>query len=158
IDHDVENVAIDRRIRAARELAEKHTGRAWLTQTFRLTLPGWPCGDWPEWSFGLALLTGYGMGAGYAVRLPIEPVQSVPRVKYYAFSGVLQTMPGSDYQAWLDYSPPLVCPGPLSHWPGLQSGKLAPVEVTFVAGEAAADSVPARAVEAILLTLSYWYE
>lgn len=131
-------------VAAAREMAEGHTGRKWVTQELRLTLPGWPCGS--------------AAGVAGAIRLPVEPVASVDAVKYYAADGVLTTLPDSLYQAWLDHSPPLVAPAPLASWPAIQADRLGPVRVEFTAGYGDAGAVPAALRAAIRLCLAYWSE
>src|SRR5262245_41313326 len=110
IDHAVEDADLTRRIRAARELAEKHCGKAWLTQTLRLTLPGWPCGlsgsaGWLWAGSDWGWLAGWRWAEGETIRLPVEPVQSITSVQYSDVSGVLQTFPSGSLQSWLDHSP-----------------------------------------------------
>jgi uncharacterized phiE125 gp8 family phage protein len=141
VDHDAEDGAIAAWIAAARELTERHTGRRWVEQTLRLTLPGWPCDRG-------------------AVRIPVEPVTAVGAVRYYATGGTLTTLAaGADYQTWLDHSPPLVAPAPNGYWPAVQTGRLGAVQVEFTAGYGAdAAAVPGMARSAVLLALAYWYE
>src|SRR5512137_379977 len=72
-------------IPAATSWAETATGRALITQTWKLLLDGFPSGlgGW---------LGGYvTTGAASAITLPKPPLQSVTTVKYVDESGVLQT-------------------------------------------------------------------
>lgn len=144
---------------AATLLAERETGRRFVTQTLKLTLPGWTDAyrEWPGGLAGVQLTSLLAADLGGAICLPVEPVQSVSTVKYYAADGTLTTLAGTEWQTWLAYSPPLLAPAPAKSWPGLQSGKFGAVEVTFVAGYGAADAVPAAAKNLILLTVGYWY-
>jgi uncharacterized phiE125 gp8 family phage protein len=137
-DYHGEDAAVARAISSARELAEAYTGRRWATQQLRLTLPGWP--------------------RDRLVRLPVEPVASVDAVKYYAADGTLTTLAaGTDYQAWLDHSPPLVMPAPLGVWPASQVGRAGSVVVEFTAGTATA-AAPSSLRSAILLLVEQEYE
>src|ERR1051325_11329554 len=61
-------------IAAARRLAEVFCGRAFLTQTWDLTLDAFPSGWGPRWPATL--------GGRDAIRLPRPPLQSVSYVKY----------------------------------------------------------------------------
>jgi uncharacterized phiE125 gp8 family phage protein len=144
VDHTDEDPDIMRAIRSARRAAEKETGLRFVEQTFKLTLPHWPCGQpWPGWE--------------NAVALPVEPVALVEEVRYYDFAGTLTTMPDDGYQTFLDHSPPLIAPAPQSWWPTLQPGRMAPIEVEFVAGTAAT-VVPDELVQMMKLLVAYWYE
>lgn len=145
IDWAEEDALVARWIAAARELTEEYTSRRWLTQTVRLTLDYWVA-DRDDWW----------PGVGQVVRLPVRPVQSITSIKYYDIAGVQQTMAAGAYQTWLEHEPPLIAPTPLTVWPTLQSGRIGGVEIVFVAGEPTTATVPARAREAILLTLGYW--
>lgn len=137
IDLDTEDALVARWITAAREYAEEHTGRAWVNQTLKLTLDDWPCDG--------------------CIRLPRDPVPSVSSVKYRDVNGTLTTLVAdTDYQVWLEHSPPLIAPAPNKVWPPLQTGRLKAVEVEFVAGYGASSGWPARADAAIFATLTYW--
>jgi hypothetical protein len=159
VDWDDEDDLFDIWVPAARELAEDYGRRRFVTQTLRLTLPGWvDC--YENWPTGLAAVALNGMLPGdysRALRLPVEPVQSVSSVQYYATDGTLTTLDAGLYQTWLAHSPPLILPAPGQSWPGLESGRVGPVRVTFVAGYGAATAVPRKAVNAVLLTVGYWY-
>lgn len=144
VDHDVEDSLIASWLIAAREMSEIHTGRRWISQAVRLTLQDWPCEE-----IG---------GVHGAILLPTDPVLSVESVKYYATTGTLTTLAVSEYQTWLDHSPPLVAPAPTKVWPTVQADRLAAVQVAFTAGYADATAVPEGAKAAILLCLAYWYE
>lgn len=133
IDHDEEDELVKVWISAARRLAEEYTGKRWATQTLRMYLPGFPDG---------------------AIELPVEPVSSVTSVTYKDTAGDSQTLvSGTDYQTWLDHSPPLILPEPDADWPDTEFDRAQAVTVTFVAG---GGEVPDMVKSAILLTLGYW--
>lgn len=142
IDLATDDALVAKWITAAREMAEDHTSRAWVNQTLKLSLRCWP----RECTMGLP-----------AIRLPRDPVSSISSLKYYSTAGVLTTLVADvDFQTWLDHSPPLIAPAPGKVWPTCQTQKLGAVEVVFVAGYGASSGWPARAEEAIYLTLTYW--
>jgi len=143
VSHDEEDGIISSWIKAARELSETHTGRRWVEQELRATWANWPCPS---------------DGLNSAIRLPVEPVQSVESVKYYATDGTLTTLATSEWQTWLDHSPPLVAPAPAKVWPTVQANRLGAVRVEFTAGYADVDAVPEQVRAAILLCLGHWYE
>jgi uncharacterized phiE125 gp8 family phage protein len=93
IDHDDENALIEDWIKSARELAEAHTGRRFVTQQVRVTLGAFPCD--PD----------------DIIRLPVGPVASVDSLTYTDEAGATQTLAADvEYQAWLDHNPPLLAP------------------------------------------------
>lgn len=140
VAHTADDALITGWITAARELTESHTGRRWVTQTLKLTLPEWPAADRPE------------------IGLPVRPVSAVNAVRYYDVAGTLRTLDAAGWQTWLDHGPPLVAPAPAAVWPTTQTDRLAAVEIEFVAGYGAAAAVPEGAKAAIQLCLAYWYE
>jgi uncharacterized phiE125 gp8 family phage protein len=138
IDHDDENALIEDWIKSARELAEAHTGRRFVTQQVRVTLGAFPCD--PD----------------DIIRLPVGPVASVDSLTYTDEAGATQTLAADvEYQAWLDHNPPLLAPPAYESWPATKGGALKAVTVTFTVGTAVAD-VPGSVATAILLTLGYW--
>lgn len=161
VDHDVDDDIIAAWISAARELTEQHTQRRWVSQQLRMTMSDWPDGGGGSWVQGyISRTTGLtAAGIAGAVPLPVEPVVSVDAVRYYALNGTLTTLAANtQYQVWLDHSPPLVAPAPLTVWPVVQVGKLVAVQIDFTAGYGDATAVPQRAIAAVLLCLGYWYE
>ena len=134
IDHDTEDKIIERWIRAAREYTESHTGKRWYTQTLRYMLEFFPPGG--------------------EIRLPVEPVSAISLFTYQDVDDVTVTLTSSDYQTWLDHSPPLISPNPFAIWPITKYAKLNAVKIEFTAG--ATTEVPEQVGEAIFLTLGYW--
>jgi uncharacterized phiE125 gp8 family phage protein len=145
VDTDSDDALIARLITAARGLVEAQQRRALVTQTWDLTLDGWP-----EWD------RRYG---AIAIRLPLPPCQSVGPITYLDPNGVLTTMPGADYVIDLGdrMTPARVQPLRGRSWPALARVPGA-VTVRFIAGYGAAEDVPATTRQAILLLVGHYYD
>lgn len=134
-EHDL----IDALIVAARQQAEEFTGRAFITQTWKLELDAWPDSG--------------------VIELPRSPISSLSSVKYYNTSGTLTTLvDGTDYQKDITSEPARITTEPDKTWPSLETGRLNAIEIIFVAGYGAASTVPQSIKQAILLTIGAWYE
>lgn len=131
---------ISRLITAAREDAEEWQGRAYITQTLRLTLDRFPWGDGPIW-------------------LPRPPVQSVTQIAYVDSAGVQQIVDPSIYRVDTAHEPARIVPDTDQSWPDDELAPVAAVTVDYVAGygDVGAD-VPAAIRQAILLILGHLYE
>lgn len=132
-DHDD---YLDQLLLAATAAAEKYTGRALLTQTWRLTLDRFPCGE---------------------IRLPRPPVQSVTSITYTDENGDGQTLDSSLYVVAADSQPARIAPAYGEVWPATY---LQPevVTVTFVAGYGnAASDAPLEARHAVRLMVADWF-
>ena len=121
--------------RAARDLAERHTGRRLVRRSATLTLDAFPGGDG-------------------VVRLPVEPVRAVTAVRYRDSAGALTTLAESAYQTALGFSPPLLAPAAGTCWPATQCGRLGAVEIDLTVGP---EVVPPAAKQAVMLAVGYWY-
>lgn len=126
-------------IASARGAAEALTRRALITQSWTLYLDDWPDSD--------------------IIYLPYPPCQSVTGITYYDADGVQQTLTsGTDYQTEIHSEPARVTPEPDASWPGLETDRLHPVEVLYVAGYGdAASAVPQEIRQAVLLIAAAWY-
>lgn len=113
-----ENSRLQRAIAGVRELAEQHTKRSLITQSWRKTLDEFP----------------------QAIQLDRPPVQSVTHIKYYDEDGVQQTLSPSLYYLDAESEPCWVVPAAGTSWPGTDVRANA-VEVEYVTGygDAAAD-------------------
>lgn len=140
VEHSADDDLIDALVMAARQRLEEETGRAWITQTWQLTLLNPP--------------------AGRAIRLPRPPLISVTSVTYRDADGDTQTLAGSDYQVVTQVSPGLVWLSVNSGWPsGPNDGTLGLWTVTYTAGwGATAATVPGPLVQALLLLVGHLYE
>lgn len=126
---------------AARQQAESITRRAFVTQTYKLTMDAFPCGP---------------------IYLPRPPLQSVSSITYVDTAGVTQTWSASDYQVEATggpFAPPgRVAPAYGQSYPATRA-VFGAVTITFVAGYGSqASDVPQAIRQAILLVLGHWYE
>lgn len=139
-DEDTDLAAL---LAQARELCEAECHRAFITQTWTLTLDDFP--------------RGYLNGAAHytrpEIRLPLAPLVSVTHVKYYDPDGVLRTMDAADYWVAAGGDPGRIVPA-LAYWPAVQYRRPGAVEVRFVCGYGDATLVPNAAKAAILVTLA----
>ncbi len=123
-------------IPSAREQAEHRTGRALITQTWKLTLESFPA---------------------LAIILPRPPLQSVTHIKYVDVNGNLQTLDAADYQVVTEALKGYVQPAYGKQWPACRPGPGA-VQVTFVAGYGAASAVPRSIKVWMQMAVSTWYQ
>lgn len=127
-------------VNAATEAVERYTGRALITQTWRLALDDFPCRD-PR----------------SEIRLPRPPFQSVTSIAYTDSNGTAQTLSSSLYDATADLEPARIEPAYNEVWPATRNEREA-VRVTYVAGYGdTAASVPESLRHAILLMVSQWF-
>lgn len=153
IDHNDEDAQIQQWIKAAREYAEAHCSRRFVTQTVTVKLDGWP-NETNDYGFlggyGPILLSGFGPD-----ELSTTGADTV--ITYYDANGVQQTLSSTLYQTDYSNNPPIIAPIPNGVWPQTQIGKLKPISISVKAGTSQS-LVPAVIKEAILLTLTYWDE
>jgi uncharacterized phiE125 gp8 family phage protein len=122
-------------VRGITEDAEHATGRAFITQTWRVTLDSFPD----------------------AIRLAASPVQSVASVKYLDVSGVEQTLDPLDYTVDLVSEPAYIAPAPDLAWPTTYD-RINAVYVDFVCGYGSADTdVPSGVKSYILAKVASHY-
>lgn len=123
-------------IKAARVYCERATGRAFVTQTLRLTLDCFPGGD------GI-------------IRLPRPPLASVTSIKYDDTNGTEQTLSGVYYVVDTACEPGRIGLAYGYCWP-CTIDELGAVRVTYVAG-VAASAVPETVKAAMKLLISHWF-
>ncbi|MBL4757488.1 MAG: phage head-tail connector protein [Rhizobiales bacterium] len=92
-----------------------------------------------------------------AIRLAIDPVQSVTTIKYYDGSNVEQTLSGAVYALFADEVGGFITLNVDQSWPGIYS-RIDAVTVTYNAGYGAASAVPAPIRQAILMLVGHYYE
>lgn len=127
-------------IKAARIYCERATGKAFITQTIKLTRDRFPCEK-----------------ECYVIRLPRQPLASVTSVKYDDTTGTEQTMSASDYVVDTACEPGRIGLTLGATWP-LTIDQLGAVRVTYVAGYGAATAVPETIKHAMLMLVSHWFE
>lgn len=126
---------IERHVRAITKEAEHATGRAFITQTWRLTLDAFPA----------------------MILIPRAPLIALVSVKYYDADGVLQTLTTDDYLVDAESEPARVTPAPDTCWPATQT-RVGAVQVNYSCGYGADDSaVPEEAKDYILAMLEQIY-
>lgn len=123
-------------ITAAREWAEKTTGKRLLTQTLKQYWDTWPALPWT---------------------LDAYPVTSVTSIQYIDEDGVTQTWGAGNYTADTKSLPPRIFPTEDVDYPDLGQYPNA-VICTFVAGYSSTTDVPADAKAAMLQKIAFLFE
>lgn len=124
-------------ITAAREYCEMFQNRAFITQTWELTMDAWPC---------------------FPFQLPMPPLVSVSSIKYFDTANVETTWDAANYFEDTDSEPGRIG---LAHSISLPTTTLRPingVKIQYVAGYGVATAVPLRAKQAILMLIGHLYE
>lgn len=136
----VEDDLIGALIRLARRAAERHTGRAILTQTWRLKLDAFPCGG--------------------PLIIPFPPLQTLSSISYVDTNGDTQTWSSALYQTAIPSGPHAsyarVTPAYQQIWPIARS-QMEAVTVQFVAGWTSPELVPEEILQGMKVALSYWW-
>lgn len=147
VDDTAEDDLISALISASRTYCEKHTGRAFITQTWELVIDQFPA----------LPLTG--------IAVPMPPLQSVTSVKYDDTGGVETTLGTIEYEVDTASEPGWVVPV-TTGWPTSIFDGINAVRIRFVAGYAPgtdspidlAANVPASLKAAMLLHIGQLYE
>lgn len=130
VDTADDDALIGTLIAAARSRAEWHTGRAFLTQSWKLSLDAWPC-------------------AG-GIEIPLPPLQAVTSITTYALNDTATVLDPSLYQVDTASAPGRVALR-FGVVPPVDLRRINAVEIAFTAGYGSAESdVPAPIREAIL--------
>lgn len=134
--HTQEDVYIESLIRSARDYAEMFTRRAIITQTWALTLPGFP----------------------HFITLPSPPLQSVSSIQYVDQDGNTQTLSTDVYDVDTTVEPGRVVLKFNQSWPSTRDD-IAAVTVTYVAGYGLLRTdVPDSYRHAIKFLAAHWFE
>lgn len=137
IDHPDEDSLITSLIIAARQWLELATRRSFITQTLKLSLPGWP----------------------QTIQLPHPPLQSVSNVAYLTSSGETVIVESANYTVISACEPGEIIPAYSQSWPSTSLALGLPVQIEYLAGYGdTADAVPQLYRQAILLMVAHWYE
>ena len=117
------------------EDAEHETARAFISQTWAVTLDAFPVAP---------------RGGPGAIQLAKSPVIGVDHVKFYDVEGVQRTLSPADYQVDDVSEPGYVVPAPGKAWPAT-AARINAVEVQYVAGYGPSpDDVPAAIKQYVL--------
>lgn len=125
-------------IPSARQYIEEATRRAFITQTWRLSLECWPDRNYIE--------------------LPKPPLVSVTSVTYTDNGGSATVLSSALYGVDTDSEPGRVVLNYGEVWPSVTLRTMNPIQIVYVAGYGASSAVPARFKQAILLLVGHWYE
>lgn len=140
---NTDDALITAMLAAAREAVESHTGRALMPQTWQMRLPGFPSDQ-------------------NAIDLRFAPTISVTELRIVDPGGTEAVVASTAYQVETPSGPQAppgrLLPAPGTSWPATQADATGAVRVTFQAGYANADAVPAALKAAILLMLGELYE
>lgn len=137
---------------AARERAETFTRRAFIEQSWKLTLDSFPCG-------GGSILDRFNSRSlsDRCIRIPMPPLISVESVKYIDLGGVLQTMDPADYSVDIGSLPGKIDLGYGLPWPSARAEANA-VRIEFTCGYGEATDVPALIKAAMKLDIGHLFE
>jgi uncharacterized phiE125 gp8 family phage protein len=138
VDVTDDDALITRLLTAARARAEWHTGRALITQSWRLWRDAWPCSG--------------------IVEIPLPPLQSVASVTTYALDDSATVLDPATYQVDAASSPARLALK-ANVVPPINTRAMNAVAIEFTAGYGDdASDVPAPIVEAILEIVAFLYE
>lgn len=135
-------------IRRARHQTERATRRAWLTQTWKLTLQRFPYSN----EMGMD-----GYFRNRCIQLPRPPLASVTSVTYVDTDEATQTLATTEYNVRTNSSPGVVALAPSKTWPTTHTEDPEAVTITYVAGYTSVSDVPPEAIHAILALVDYWF-
>lgn len=133
IDGAEQDAAVTALIDRATSFAQKQTGRAFVTQSWRLILDCFPSG---------------------AIKLPLPPLASVESITYIDADGAEQTLDTADYLVNPYGLIGEVSPAYDKSWPVTRSQPMA-VKVNFTCGFGNAASVPSDIKAALLLMIGH---
>ena len=138
VDVTDDDALITRLITGARSELERGLGRAFVTQSYTYFLDNWP--------------------RGFAVPLPVAPVQSIDQARIYALDDTFTILPVSSYLLDGQGSPPrLIRRGTLPWLAPQRPGN--GIAIDFTAGHGAQPTdVPAALRIATLILVAHWYE
>ncbi len=124
-------------ITAAREYCETFQNRAYITQTWEMTLDSFPT---------------------MPLKIPKPPLQSVDSIKYTDQNGVETLFDAANYVVDADSEPGRIALAPGVSWPSVTLKPIGGVKIRFTAGYGDAAKVPMMAKQAMLLLIGHWYE
>ena len=128
---------IDHLIVAAREVIEEKLWRALCTQAWDFHFSGFPCGDF---------------------EIPLAPLRLVTSVTYKDAAGDTQTLSSALYAVDTTSEPGRIRPVYGEVWPITRDHTMQSVTVRAVVGYGAAQNVPYKVRQAILLVVGDYYQ
>lgn len=166
IDDTAEIPLVSGLLATAREVVELYTGRALISQQWKLTMPTFEDGYERRTATGEYALNRRAVweswtranGVENAVQLELSPLLSVEYVKYYDETETLQTFASSNYYVLTHLTPGLVALKSTASWPAVFDRPDA-VQITFTAGHATgAAGVPPTLRTAALMLAKHFYD
>lgn len=147
VDHSNDDTYIDTLVKSARMWCEHYTRRAFIDQTWVLSLDQFPSGS----SVG---------EPNSDILLPVNPISSITTFAYTDTAGAGQTLAVTTGYQLDDQAEPGRLTVPVAgSWPATQAGKVNAVQITYVAGYgSSASDVPEPIKHAIKLLTGHWYE
>jgi uncharacterized phiE125 gp8 family phage protein len=137
VDGADEDALLATLITAARLHLESVTGRALLTQSWRLVLDAWP--------------------AGGEVRLPVAPLSALTAIRAFDEDGDEHTIGLAQFLVEPGGTPVrLVLPATVAGMPVLR--QRFGIEIDYVAGFGEAADVPQELKQALLVLVAHWFE
>lgn len=128
-------------IKAAREYCERYQNRAYITQTWEISLDEFPVDD------------------SY-IEIPKGKLQSITSVIYTDSAGTATTLTvNTDYIVSIRGIRGRISPPYGDTWPTASLWPLDPIVITFVCGYGdTAATVPQTAIQAMYMLISYWWD
>jgi len=136
LDATEEDALLTALLTAARATLEAETRRAFVMQSWRLTLDDWP---------------------PVPIELPLAPVASVTAVKVAALSGAMLPLDPAFYEVYAGGEPARIAVKNGQAWP-MPATRLAGIAIDFTGGYGAAADVPMPLRQAILMLAAHWFE
>jgi hypothetical protein len=161
IETTADDVLLADYIIAARELVERTTGRALITQTWRLTLDAWPMGRSVDFGSGISELPiSYLDGAEASfVDLRKAPFLAVTSVKTLDEADAETTWAASNYYTDRRHGFGRLVRKQGVAWPTIVNRDFGAIRIDFTAGYGAtANTVPVALRQAIKDIVAHWYE
>jgi uncharacterized phiE125 gp8 family phage protein len=160
IEHSADDTLIEGFITGARQLVERLTNRALITQTWKLTLDAWPGEQKDEWFDGMREMP-ITATEGELIEVRKAPFLAITSVVTLDESDASTTYASSNYYVTKRNAGTI---GVLvkktgSVWPSIVSRAYGAIVITFTAGYGAgASDVPIALRQAIKDIVLHWYE
>lgn len=137
IAHADDDALLGDLVAAAVSAVEERTGRALITQTWRVDT--------------------YGLSGRAPLLMPVVPVQSIDEITYLDADGAEQTANVADFRLTADHNRAIVEPAPGKVWPDTGEYRDA-IRVSVVAGYGSgASGVPPGLRAAMLYMVDFWF-
>lgn len=168
VDFNEDNALILGLISSARQQAEQICRRAFMTQTWLVTLDKFPApgqnigsANWygPQWGASPGPLTTLNPdgSTGYEIYLPYSPLQSIDSITYVDVDGVTQTLRPSAYKVDSVSEPARILPAYGTAFPTTRN-EINAVQIMLTAGWSSVAQVPAPIKSWMFLRLGAMYE